>query len=91
MQAIKNTIYSNYTDNIKNSTKYEDSVFTSFIPKYKEIAKQIENDQSVGEEFKAVNLQIIAVFNSIKLGGYRKKRTIKRKKNKTKTKKRSTR
>jgi len=91
MQAIKNNIYSNYTDNIRNSTKYEDSVFTSFISKYKEIGKQIEKDQSVGEEFKAVNRQLMAVFDSNISGGSRKKRTIKRKKNKSKTKKRSTR
>jgi len=94
MQAIKNNVYSNYTDNIKNSTKYEDSVFKSLIPKYKKTAEEIENDPSVIEEFKAfkaVNRQLMAVFNSITLGGLRKKRTIKRKKNKSKTKKRSTR
>ena len=91
MKAIKNTVYSHYIDNVKNSTNYEDSMFLSFIPKYKDIAKQIENDPSVSIEFKAVNSQILAVFNSITLGGYRKKHTIKRKKNKSKTKKRSTR
>jgi hypothetical protein len=91
MKKLNNKEYANYTDNIKNSTKYTDDQFKSVIRIYKDTSTRIERDPSVQEDFKAVNRQLMGVFNSIILGGYRKKRTIKRKKNKSKTKKRSTR
>jgi hypothetical protein len=91
MKKLNNKEYANYTDNIKNSTKYTDDQFKSVIRIYKDTSTRIERDPSVQEDFKAVNRQLMGVFNSIILGGYRKKHTIKRKKNKSKTKKRSTR
>ena len=93
MRNSKNKVYLNYTDNIKLSLNYNDSDFLLYLQKYKEIANGMNENPIVSQEFKGVISQLMTVFNRTipPQGGSRKKRTIKRKKNKSKTKKRSTR
>jgi len=100
MKAIKDDqhgkIFANHFDNINNSLGYGESEFVKRIPSYIEKSNDIEADPIVNEPVKKLNRELLAIFTSIQQqnplkGGSRKKRTIKRKKNKSKTHKRSTR
>lgn len=93
---IHGKIFANHFDNINNSLKYSESDFVKRIPSHIEKSNDINDDPIVNEEVKKLNRKLLTIFTSIQQqtqsqGGYRKKRTIKRKKNKSKTKKRSTR